>query len=316
MLRRLRSQGLDEEELHHFVPIQDATGKGSSSALRVRGKLAQQIWLECSRSSRKHGAWREPLVAAMERIEQARKAARERKLLQAVERAELLAAGATPEAAEDRAKAAADAMVQAAGRVREAEEQRVRIGAASPAAPTPVNVRQAVVAAEQNPFAFISNPRRTASGGFVNLFVGPHVRALLAAILLAACGLWVHQNALVPAAEVQAQATQAVESKDLAGLQQTATRDLNKPTRPLEINNVPREATIWVDGWNVGAAGMLLLASLFCRGNVMSVFAILGAAVVAVGHQYGIRTVEPFRAEHVALMLGSVIALVGFRAGR
>ena len=48
----------------------------------------------------------------------------------------------------------------------------------------------------------------------------------------------------------------------------------------------------------------------------MSVFVLLGAAVVAVGHQYGIRTVEPFRAEHVALMLGSVLALVGFRAGR
>ena len=29
-----------------------------------------------------------------------------------------------------------------------------------------------------------------------------------------------------------------------------------------------------------------------------------------------IRTVEPFRTEHVALMLGFVLALVGFRAGR
>ena len=52
------------------------------------------------------------------------------------------------------------------------------------------------------------------------------------------------------------------------------------------------------------------------RGNVMSIFALLGAAVMAVGHQYGIRTVEPFRAEHVALMLGSALALVGFRMGR
>ena len=61
--------------------------------------------------------------------------------------------------------------------------------------------------------------------------------------------------------------------------------------------------------------GLLLLASLFFRGNVMSMFALLGAAVAAVGHQYGIRTVEPFRAEHVALMLGAVLALVGFRMG-
>ena len=45
----------------------------------------------------------------------------------------------------------------------------------------------------------------------------------------------------------------------------------------------------------------------------MAVFTILGAAVATVGYQYGIKTVEPFRAEHVALMLGSVLALIGFR---
>ena len=41
----------------------------------------------------KYAAWREPLIAAMDRIEKARRAARERRLLQAVEQAQLLAAG-------------------------------------------------------------------------------------------------------------------------------------------------------------------------------------------------------------------------------
>jgi hypothetical protein len=60
----------------------------------------------------------------------------------------------------------------------------------------------------------------------------------------------------------------------------------------------------------------LLLASLFYRGNIMAVFVLLGAAVAAIGHQHGILTVEPFRPEHVSLMLGSVLALVGFRLAR
>ncbi len=228
--------------------------------------------------------------------------------------AQLLAAGVAPEAADNKAKAAADAMVQAAGQIREAEEQRARVGNANPVAALPVNVHQAVAAAEENPFAFVSNPKRDPFGRFVNLFVGPLVRAILAAVLFAACGLWVHQNGLI-SGELQAQATKAVQSEDFSVLQQAATRDLSKPTKPLVLAGVPPIATAWVDGWNVGAAGLLLLASLFFRGNVMSVFALLGCAVAAVGHQYGIRTVEPFRAEHVALMLGSVLALVGFRAG-
>lgn len=317
VLRRLRAQGIDEAEIQHFVAkfagrhweaffeaLFGFEAKMNARAVLLRGGAAG--------IRDRYASWREPLIAAMDRIENARKAARERALLQAVERAELLAAGATPEAADNQAKAAAEAMVRAAGDARAAEEQRARAAAA----PTPVNIHNAVVSAEQNPFAFISNPKPDRSGTFVNLLVGAHVRLLAAAVLLAACGLWVHQNGLIPTAEVQQQATRAMETRDLKNLQETATRDLNKPTKPLEIAQLPREATAWVDGWNIGAAGLLLVASLLFRGNVMSIFVLLGAAVVAVGHQYGIRTVEPFRAEHVALMLGSALALVGFRMGR
>ena len=321
VLRRLREQGLDEEEIQHFVAkfagreweaffeaLFGFDAKLAARAVLLRGGAAG--------ARDKYAAWREPLIAAMERIEKGRQAARERKLLQAVERAELLAAGTTPEAAEKKAKAAADAMVQAAARVREVEQDRVRALVQPSAGATPVNVHLAVAAAEQNPFVFIPNPKRDPFGAVVNAFVGPHLRAIAAAMLIAACALWVYQNGLVPSAELHGQARQAMESRDLAGLQQAVTHDLRKPTHPLVLAGVPHQATSWMDGWNVGAAGLLLLASLFCRGNVMSIFALLGATVAAIGHHYGIRTVEPFRAEHVALMLGAVLALVGFRLGR
>jgi hypothetical protein len=292
--------GRDWEEFFEALFGYDA--KLAARALLLRGGSAGV--------REKHAAWREPLIAMMDRIEKSRRAARERQLLLAVERAQLLAAGAAPEVADGRAAAAAAAMVDAAGRVREAEQQQARVG--HPTQPAvPMNVRKAVAAAEENPFAFVPTPRDPVAA-FVNLFVGEHVRAVLASILLAGCALWVHQNGLLPGAE----ARDALENRDLTALKDTATANLHKATRPLEIVGIPPAVTGWIDGWNAGFAGLLLLASLFYRGNVMAVFLLIGAAVAALGHQHGIRTVEPFRAEHVALMLASVLALVGFRAGR
>ena len=91
VLRRLRAQGLDEEEIQQFVAkfagrdweeffeaLFGFEAKLTARAVLLRGGAAGV--------RDKYAAWREPLIAAMERIEKARKAARERKLLQAVER--------------------------------------------------------------------------------------------------------------------------------------------------------------------------------------------------------------------------------------
>ena len=40
------------------------------------------------------------------------------------------------------------------------------------------------------------------------------------------------------------------------------------------------------------------------------------AGVAVFGHKLGIRTVEPVRDYHVAMFLGTVLALVGYRLGR
>jgi len=317
LLRRLRMQGLDEEEIGQFVAkfagrdweelfeaLFGYEAKLNARALLLRGGSAGV--------REKHGAWREPLIALMDRIEKGRKAAREQRLLLAVERANLIAAGATAQAAENEAKATAEAMVKAAVQVREAEEQRVKVTRTAAAPAPPVNIRQAVVAQQENPFG-PPPPKRDVLSPLLKLLVGPHIRAIGAVILLAGCAMWVQQNGLMPGSEVQ---HKAVESRDLTALQDTAAETLRRPTTPLEIAGVPSVATNWIDSWNSGVAGLLLLASLFYRGNLMSIFALLGAAIAAIGHQYGIRAVDPIRADQVGLMLGSVIALVGFRFGR
>ncbi|MBA4065967.1 MAG: hypothetical protein C0501_20060 [Isosphaera sp.] len=300
LLRRLRALGRDEEELRQFVA--KFAGRdweeffeamfGYEAKLAARGVLLRG---GSAGVREKHAAWREPLVAVMDRVEQARRAARERGLLEAVERANLLAGGADTQVAEGNARVTAEAMVRAAGQVRDADG--------------PVNVRRAVVAGEAPPPAPEPQDRL---GRVVGLFVGAPARAAVAAVLLAGCGLWADQNGLVPGSE----AVGAVAAGDFGTLRRSAAAGLAKPRSPLEVGGLPPRATGWVDGWNVGFAGLLLLGSLFFRGNVMAVFALLGAGVAAVGHQHGIRTVEPFRGEHVALMLGAVFALVGFRAAR
>src|SRR5262249_37623954 len=111
-------------------------------------------------------------------------------------------------------------------------------------------------------------------------------------------------------------ASDAAQHKGPAGHEQPTAPVATRQTRTLEVNGVPGHLTGWVDSFNVGLAGLLLLGSLFFRGNTMSVFVIVGAAVAVAGHRFGIRSVEPLRDYHVALMLGSVLALVGFRTAR
>ncbi len=296
-LRRMRMHGIDEEELRQFVA--KFAGRyweeffealfGYEAKLAARGVLLRG---GAAGAREKYAAWREPLIAWMERVEKSRTEARQRKLFQAVERANLLANGATVHTAEQQAQAAADAMVRAAGEIQDAEKTaQARPGQVTGQAPA--SVRALVRAAERpDDFAFVPSRRRDPLGQFISLFVGPHVRAVSAALLIAGCALWAHQNGLLPGAEIQAQATQAVETSDLSVLQKQAALDAAR-----------------------ALAGLMLLGSLFFRGNLMSVFVLIGAAVAVVGHQFGIRTVEPFRDYHVSLMLGALLALVGFRLG-
>jgi hypothetical protein len=282
LLRRLRAQGLDEEALRQFTAkFAGRNWEGFFEALfGYEAKLEARATLlrgGAAGPREKHAAWREPLLNAMNRIESTRKESRERKLLAATERARLLAEGAVQAEAERQAKATADALVANAG--------RIRIGG---------GVGPILHGASEPDFDFISAPKSDPFGRFVSLFVGAHVRAVLAAVLLAAFGLWANQN----------------------GVWEFGAAVLERSTEPLRVEGVPAAFTNWADGINTGIAGLLLLASLGFRGNAMAVLSIAGAGVVAAGHHLGIRTVEPVRDVHIALLLGSVLALLGFRIAR
>ena len=321
LLRRLRTQGLDEQDLRQFV----AKFSGRhweeffESLFGYEAKVAARAVLLRGGSAgprEKHAAWREPILNAIDRIESARKDARERRLLATVERARLLSEGAAQGEADRQAKATAEAMVRTADQVRRAEAERVRIGSSNPQAAysAPVGVGTIVSGASHPEFAF----EPSNSGAFsrlVSLFVGRHVRTVIAAVLMAGCGIWAQQNGLLPGSDVTAQVQSVVEANDLTNLEPTAALDRTRKTSPLSVEHVPPRLTKWVDSFNVGIAGLLLMGSLCFRGNAMSLLVLLGAGVAVAGHHLGIRTVEPVSDYHIALLLGSVIAMVGFRCG-
>jgi hypothetical protein len=288
MMVRMRMQGLSEDELHQFVA--KFSGRyweeffealfGFEAKLEARLELLR---VGSAGPREKHAAWREPILNAINRIEKGRQESREREVLQAVEQANYLATGLAEDAARQKAEVSAAAMVRRAKRARRADADR---DPHNPSAPSPMNLHRLLSGAEASAIDLRVEPARRGPFDWLRwLFVGPPVRIFLALFLIFACGLWVHQNYWTDA------------------------------TGPLSVEWAPPSLTFWINGWHVAAAGFLLMVSLFYSSHFTALFGILGSAVIVFGHLYGIRSVEPFRDVHVALILGSVLTLIGFRLG-
>ena len=315
LLRRMRLGGLDEEELRLFVA--KYAGRdweeffealfGYEAKVALRGLLLRG---GSAGLREKYAAWREPLINLMTRVERARKEARARLLLQEVARA----AGIDPTSSDGPVDASADTVIAQAEGLRRANARHE--AGNYPGVNTPMmlpNLGQILAAHQALNLADFAamGAKRDWPDRVANLFVGPHVRVVAATVLMVACVLWVVQNRRVFPFDVPGQ---SAERPTEATAEQAGT--LGAWTEPLRLDWLPEDATAWCDTANAGWAGVLLLASLFFRGNRMGAMVLVGAAICAFGHRYGIRTVEPIRDYHVALLLGSVFTLFGFRLAR
>jgi hypothetical protein len=288
LLRRLRAKGLDEEELRGFV----AKFSGRNWEALFEGLfgydaklIARHTLLPAGSAGprEKYAAWREPLIAYFDRIEHTREEARVRQLLVAVEQARIEAAGAPTKDAANRAKLAAEAMVREAEKIRQSEVDRVRIRSSSQATfTTPAQVA-GLTRGSSNPEFMFDAPSKH-QNMVIGLLVGSLVRLVLASALLAGFCLWAYQNGSIVG------------------------------TQPLEIEGVSSQAVGWIDSVNVGLAGVMLVISLFYRGNMMGTLVILGAVIAVFGHRTGIRAIEPLQGSHIALMLGGLLAFIGLRS--
>jgi hypothetical protein len=294
LLRRMRADGLDEDQLRLFVA--KYAGRQWEELFEelfgFEAKLAARTQLlrgECSGQRERHAVWREPLFQVIDWIEQARRRERERALFLQIETARLASSGMTPREARRRAESAADEMLNNVRAIRTAELHRRENGVQSEPSGSSGTVEMVRRLIDGHPV-----PPEPASfdwlGWAVWAATGPHVRIVFAVILLAGCATWAIQNFLRPE---------------------------GYPQQSLAFVGLDPVWTAWIDNATVGWAGILLITSLFYRGPWMSVLALSGAAVTVFAHRLAaIPSVEPIRDFHVAAMLGTVLALVGYRMGR
>jgi general secretion pathway protein E len=118
--------------------------------------------------------------------------------------------------------------------------------------------------------------RRSRWQGILALLFGPQTRFLVGGLLIAACLWWMHQNELVPRAELR--------SGDFASIQQRVDPS-GKDTHAMTLPHVPGQWTAWVDSYLIGAAGLLLVVSSFVRGAPGGAFAVVTAGVLVSGTQ-------------------------------
>ena len=303
LLRRMRRHGLDEEELRQFTAKHGGMHWeeffealfGYEAKLGARALLLRGVG---AGTRERYAGWREPILHLIDRVEKTRREQRERKLLEGIERARLLAAGMDAGSADAAAERTADEFLTDVEALREGRP--LRGGPSSGYYRTdslPEVSEFLALHGRQQRFGLSAAPgEHDWLGRAVGWLVGPHVRIVLAVLLMSACVLWVHQN------------------RSCFGLGE-ATVPMTGTTGLL-LEGVPSEATDWADSANVGWAGVLMLASLFFRGNRMALFVLLGAGICVFGTHFGIRTVEPIRDHHAAIILGSVFTLIGFRLGR
>ncbi len=294
LLRRLRADGQDEDQLRLFVA--KYAGRhweelfeelfGYEAKLAARSQLLRG---DCAGQRERHAAWREPVFQIIDWIEQARRRERERTLFVQIEAARLAATGLKPREARARAEAAADDVLHDVRALRTAEQHRREQGVngePTGASGTVETVRRLIAGQP----AARSPASRDWLGGAIWALSGPHVRLFFAVLLLSGGAAWAIQN-----------------------LSQTGAPSY----QPLYLAFLAPEWTAWIDNATVGWAGILLIASLFHRGPWMSVLVLSGAAVTVLAHRLAhIPSVEPIRDFHVAAMLGTVLALVGYRLGR
>jgi serine/threonine protein kinase len=282
LVKQLRREGATAEEIRLFVAKYSGRlwEEYFESAFSFEDKLSTRNLLlrgESAGAREKFAAWREPLVNLLNHIDSVRKNARERVLMERAELDRLIAAGVPLRQAKRSAEQRAEATIERGDALKLGE---IPFGTSYGTQPS------------QSMICLGSElPRRDYLGIVADCVIGVPVRAVLAAVLIAASVLWCIQNELWHA-------------QGMAG------------TEPLAINGIPANWTSWCDTANVGWGAMLLLASLFYRGQRMAVLATLGAGIAVFGHKLGIRTVEPIQDYHVAMLLGTVLALVGYRFGR
>ncbi len=334
LIRSLRRRGIDEESVRRFA-CRQAGLRWEEFFETIFGyealRSARALWGQDAGGRRRprFAPWRDPIVEALDARLRARREARDLELFRAVEEHNLEARGVNLLTARRKSRRVAEAIVTYARAYRRGD---------SDATGAPLMVGLDRVARRPDDYLTAAEVEEPAGPSIASetfdalarVLFGPRTRFLLGGVALAGFLLWMHQNALISAEEIRRAGAGAVEGReeavqdvqaigrDIASKVQ-GVADAATETRSLEVEGLPPGLARRLDGFGLGVAGLILVASSFFGGIRMAAFAVPGALVAAIGPglvEPGARTLGPASLACLAVAAGLFALGVAFGRSR
>jgi eukaryotic-like serine/threonine-protein kinase len=332
LIRGLRRLGVDEDSIRRFACRQGgARWEEFFEALfgyeALRSARARWGPDAGGRRRPRFAPWRDPIIDAIDARLEARRDDRLRVLFQALEERNLEARGINLLTARRKSRRIAEAIV-AFGR-----ESR-RLGDAPLGAPLMDALNRVALRPDDYLTTAESEEQvgppiwREALDAVIRVLFGARTRFLLGVVFLAGFLLWMHQNALISAEEIQKATVNATADREkavadaqeigrkiAAGVQGVA--DASTETKALELAGLPPTLARRLDGFGLGVAGLILVVSAGFGGVRIAAFAIPGALIAALGPRLieaGARPLGP--TSLMAMGVGAGLFALGVAFGR
>jgi eukaryotic-like serine/threonine-protein kinase len=340
LLRTMRLRGLEENSLRQFVcKYAGPRWEEFYEALfGYEAKIqARELWGrgEQGKMRRKHAAWRDGVIAWVDRTQRVRRAARDRQLLERLQEKSLAASGMAATEAKKKAQDETNQVLSRAAEVKASVIMRAAMTAgpeSSGSSRARSMMMQDMAADSENPKAKREQDRVEASkvfGGAVGLLLlGPRARFVVGAVLVAICVIWANQNNLINAKEWRTLASNVMENayNDAANPDEKHLKtDIPKtpaiPTKTVSLPMLPEGiAHDYLSSPIVGFAGLLLLLSALRPGAKTGLFMFPAAAVMIVGPSVGVNMLHlhPYgilNAGMISVAAGLFIAAIGYVFG-
>ncbi|WP_157665078.1 serine/threonine-protein kinase [Mariniblastus fucicola] len=330
LVRKMRIKGVEEATVQTFVAKYSANHWeeffealfGYAAKRRVRDELSKS---ETGKKKPKFRAWRDNVYDNLENRLESFANADERKHLQKVEQAGLVADGVSASDAKAQATQMADAIVDHGDSIRVAQlEKRLKEVDPEFARAQQRKKIKAMLAEARSGKYKKEQTTLERIGPVLDRFFGSYARFLIGSCLVVASLMWANNNDLlvsvdqlkelgqqgasviqetVVTGETGDASVQAAESAKVAGQEMLASA--SKTTTPF---------LGLIDSFNPLIAGLILLFSTIVFGWRMSIFVIPAAIIAIFGGAFGIPDLIPFEVPHLN-KLTAVIAIGLFLVG-
>ena len=334
MVRSMRRQGYDEDAIRQFV----CNGSGPNweelyeslfgyeSMLHARDRWGRGAG---GKARPRFAPWRDPLFRWLDARLAARREEHEQAVLQKFEERSLEAQGMNLVTARRKAERAARAMLATAAEIR--ETIRPREGTFVVNRAIAESMREAAVKAESVLLAHErgmlhdrdqAHERTNFLAKLASAVIGPKVRFLAGAALLAGCIAWMHQNAMISVEHASA-LVEAAKSGDMSAVQTHAQAGVAhareraaRPTQVLDLPMVPPEILAVVSSFGAGVGGLILVVSSFVAGVRIIFFAIPAAAIPIVGPRLALPPLAGLDPSVIPSIIGAGLMAIGLLFAR